>query len=457
MYCATPFVFRMSRLAQGYRDLFGTTGSPLQLYGGFTAFTAGCAMGLAGILIALSGEVFIEEHHLRYKTGILIAAIGLPLIFMGLQVTLPSRFIIHAIAGAGMLVCYASVLLFYSAWPYQWGPRSDVDRSAQVIGVYTMGLVLLVTTTAAAIVTNFVTRHLALLRGREQDLDDIFDGKREVTMEEVLRDIEREVARQKLTWGGVEEDRLPKEYLKLSADFGPDATISKGGAGVITMTKASEMQSAFDSLARLRGVEGREVADEDDTKIAIEALRALRAARKAERERSWRCRIKRMFVGLFTVKTRHGATTPEQAATHMDQADKVDTTEPVDPQDQTQHPGDLETPVTMDPVHDPASDNESVEESAKHEEQHPQIPGSGTHDDTNLRKETDSHKESDTVPDSPKRPVALARVKRSRPKVESRRTTTATSSSAVSSTAKRPKALIRTGPRTRLDPPTKNA
>ncbi len=289
----------MNRFTQGYRNLIGTTQTPVQLYGGLTSFFAGCAMGLIGILIVLSGDILIEEVATRYKVGILIAALGMPLLFMGLQLTLPSRFIIHAIAGAGAMVCLVALLLFNQAWPDQWGPRAEDDRSIQVIGIYTLGLVLLVTTTAMALVVNFISRHM-VLPGQELD-DDLFtDPDRPVSMEEVLRDIEREVGRQKLTWGGMEDDRLPREYLKLKADFGPGATVSQGRAGTVTKTQAKEMDVAFTSLARLRGTEGREVSGDDDTAMAIDALRALKAARQAEMERSWWYRFKRWLVGLFT-------------------------------------------------------------------------------------------------------------------------------------------------------------
>lgn len=292
----------MGQLAEAYRRHFGGTQSSAQLYGGFAAFFAGAALGLVGIMVVLSGDFLIEESSSRYKIGILIASLGMPLLFMGLQLTLPSRLVIHVLAGLGAAVCLAGVILFTQAWPGQWGPRAELDRSGQVIGVYTLGLVLLVTTTAMALVVNFVSRHM-VLPGHELD-DDLFaDPDRPVTMDEVMRDIEREVARQKLTWGGVEGDRLPREFLKLRADFGPDATVSHGRAGKITETMANEMDLAFTSLARLRGTEGRETADEDDTSVAIDALKALRRARQAELEASWWYRFKRWLVTLFTGKT----------------------------------------------------------------------------------------------------------------------------------------------------------
>ncbi len=291
----------MGQLAAAYRRHFGGSQSAWQLYGGFAAFFAGTALGLIGILMVLGGDLLIEEESARYKAGIFIASLGMPLIFMGLQLTLPSRLVIHALAGLGAAVCLVGVVYFLQAWPAEWGPRADVDRSAQVIGIYTLGLVLVVTTTAMALVVNFVSRHM-VLPGQELDDEMFNDPDRPVSMEEVLRDIEREVGRQKLTWGGMEEDRLPREFLKLRADFGPGATVSHGRAGKVTETLANEMDSAFTSLARLRGTEGREVSGDDDTAMAIDALKALRRARQAEMERSWWYRFKRWLVTLFTGK-----------------------------------------------------------------------------------------------------------------------------------------------------------
>jgi hypothetical protein len=291
---------RMGQLAEAYRRHFGGTQSSTQLYGGFVAFFMGAALGLLGILLVIGGEPLIEESSARYKAGILMASLGMVLLFMGLQLTLPSRLAIHAFAGIGAAVCLVGVFMFYQAWPYHWNQAAS-DRSGQVIGIYTLGLVLLVTTTAMALVVNFISRHM-VLPGQEL-ADDMFnDPDKPVSMEDVMRDIEREVARQKLTWGGMEDDRLPREFLKLKADFGPDAMVSHGRAGKITETMANEMDIAFTSLARLRGVEGREVSGEDDTSTAIDALRALRAARQAEMERSWWYRFKRWLVTLFTGK-----------------------------------------------------------------------------------------------------------------------------------------------------------
>ncbi len=289
----------MARFTEGYRHLFGAAQSPIQLYTGFVAFFTGAAMGLLGILLVISGELLIEEIWVRNRAGILIAALGGPLIFMGLQLTLPSRFVIHAISGVGVVICLIAIFIFYQAWPHEWGPQAEIDRSGQVIGIYTIGLVLLFVTTAMALIVNFVSRHM-VLPGQE-DPDDLFaDRDRPVTMDEVMRDIEREVSRQKLTWGGMEDDRLPREYLKLRADFGPGATVSKGSAGKVTETKATEMEHAFSSLARLRGVEGRETSGDDDTATAIDALKALRRARQVELEASRWYRFKRWLVSLFS-------------------------------------------------------------------------------------------------------------------------------------------------------------
>lgn len=291
----------MGQFAAAYRRHFGGTESALQLYSGFTAFFAGVALGLAGILVVLSGDLLIASDHARHEAGIFTAALGMILLFMGLQLTLPSRLIIHAAAGIGALVCVVATALFLQAYPLDWGPRAANDGSRQVILLYTLGLVLLLTTTAMALVVNFVSRHM-VLPGRELE-DDIFaDPDRPVSMEEVMRDIEREVARQKLTWGGIEGDRLPQQLLKLKADFGPGATVSQGRAGKVTETMANEMDIAYTALARLRGTEGREVSDEDDTSTAIEALKALRRARQVEMEASWWYRFKRWLVTLFTGK-----------------------------------------------------------------------------------------------------------------------------------------------------------
>ncbi|MBW3583296.1 MAG: hypothetical protein KY455_09385 [Euryarchaeota archaeon] len=312
----------MGRFLDFYRKHIAGTQSDVQLYVGFMLFFAGFVMGLSGILVAIFSEPLIPALEARIEFGTILSSLGLVLIFFGIELTLPARTPVHLAATAGAIVCIVAVFQFIEFYPDDWRTRG-VDRSTDVIGLYTLGLMILVTTTALALVVNFVSRH-ATLPGHE--LDDIYtDSDRPVTMEEILRDIEREVGRQNLTWGGVSESSKIEHRVKIKAGFGPGSYV-RGSAGKVTETPVDEASEfAYTELMRLRGREGKGKASEDDTQRAVDALVALKRARQEELERSWWYRFKRWLVALFTgpgktVAPQSGKRKPEKRGPGTDPA-----------------------------------------------------------------------------------------------------------------------------------------
>lgn len=283
-----------------YQEHFGGAHSKTQLYLGFALFFAGVTLALSGIVWLLVGDAYYPDlgellSRDQVKLSVYLAALGLPLIFFGAGLTLPSRKIIHLVAGIGSLIC------LYGSFRFNEAFRTDVNEFQgidAVIGSYTIGLLILVTTTGLSLVINFVSRYV-VLPGQEM-LDPYGDQMPDI--DTVMADIEREVAKQSLSWGGMGGDELSvRQIIKIRADFGEDAFVNEAAAGTTTTeTHDDTGDLAFRSLMQMRGRDVHESTDDEtDTQDAVAALVALRKAKQVELERSWWYRFKRWFFSLF--------------------------------------------------------------------------------------------------------------------------------------------------------------
>lgn len=289
----------MVGILEGYRKTVGGTQSKPQLYAGFTLFFAGAIAGVASLVVLAAGNGLIEDLRLRREFAGILGGIAFPAFFFGLQLTLPSRWLIQMVAGLGAAVMLFSTWLFSTVYPHEWN-QIGADRSTEVIGWLVLGLVLLVTTVALSLVLNYVSRFVAL-PGQEH-VDDVYaEYGREPTMEEILGDIEREVGRQGLTWGGMSGAQLANQMVKIRADFGADAIINPTAkAGKVVSFQDTSDENAFQALLKMRGRDRDQTSAADDTEGAIATLKALRQKAQAERERSWWYRFKRWVISLFT-------------------------------------------------------------------------------------------------------------------------------------------------------------
>lgn len=300
----------MGRFADFYRKHLGGTESAAQLYAGFGVFTAGVVLCAVGVIVFLFGDLifdlpsegFINQE--RIKLPAFLGLLGLPLLFFGIQLTLPARKVIHLLSGVGALVCLWGALWFNQAYPGEEWLRGD---AVDVISLYTLGLVVLVVTTGVGLVVNFVSRFV-VLPGQEV-LDPWDEFGREPSIDEIMADIEREVSRQNLSWGGMEGPSGIQNVVRMKMDFGEGAVVSSGKAGLVTELPADEeAESGYMELLRMRGRDTKESSsdDESETDLAINTLKALRQARQEELERSWWYRFKRWFFSLFLGDRRRG-------------------------------------------------------------------------------------------------------------------------------------------------------
>lgn len=288
----------MGSFIEGYRKVIGGTKSTPQLYLGFALFFSGAALGISALTILAASDAVIQDAASRRELAGILAGIGFPLTFFGLQLTLPARLLIQIVAGVGAAIMLFATWLFASLYPEQWN-QVTVDRSSEVVSWLVVGVAILVTTVALSLVLNYVSRFVAL-PGQEQ-VDIYADRDREPTMEEILADIEREVSRQGLTWGGMSDAQLATQMVKIRADFGDDAVINPTGkAGTVTTFSDTPDEAAYHALLKMRGRERGHMHEDDETGAAIATLRALRQKAIQEQERSWWYRFKRWLVGLFT-------------------------------------------------------------------------------------------------------------------------------------------------------------
>jgi hypothetical protein len=264
-------------LLEWYERYIGEPDAETDVYLGFGLFFVGIALAVVGLALFLwsagleAGSVFY--WNLR-QVAIVLASLGLPAGMVGIVVLLPvDRRALYA-AGGGLAVCGLAMAFFVAVYPANWNVQSAADYSAQGIALYAIGLVVVLASTAAALVAYQLERSRPVSGSPETDPHE------EVTDERVARDIERAMEDVTLTWGGVRR----KETRKLAVDVGTEEIVRSSFDRVearSTRAAGTEVDAAVASLQGLRG--GREKqATGGGTDGQAAALVELRERKRAE-------------------------------------------------------------------------------------------------------------------------------------------------------------------------------
>lgn len=264
-------------LLEWYERYVGEPDAETDVYLGFGLFFVGVALAVVGLALFLwsasleAGSAFY--WNLR-RVAVVLASLGLPSSMVGIVVLLPvDRRALHAAAG-GLAVCGLAMAFFVAVYPDNWNVQSTVDYSAQGIAVYAIGLVVVLASTAAALVAYQLERSRPASGNPETAPDE------EITDERVARDIERAMEDVTLTWGGVRR----KETRKLAVDTGTEEVDRSSFDRVeakSTRAAGTEVDTAVASLQGLRG--GREKqATGSGTDGQAAALVELRERKRAE-------------------------------------------------------------------------------------------------------------------------------------------------------------------------------
>ena len=294
-----------NRLLEYYRRYVGDPDRAIDVYAGFGLFFAGIGLGLVGVAIFFYSATLPSEALSTYavrEVAAVAAAVGLPALLLGVVVLLPVDRRMLYLAGVGTAITLVAVGLFTWAYPYNWNVP-DTDYSAQVVAVYTLGLVAVIAATGGALVAHRVERATGVAGGAAGGGaagagsaaggvgDDGTAGGaggdgEAVTDAEVRADIERELEDAELTWGGVERTETRRLELDTSAVDDVDVDREKlAGSATETRTTSGTVNDAVSELKGLQGGE-KKTASGSGTDDQAAKLRELREQQRQEAEAS---------------------------------------------------------------------------------------------------------------------------------------------------------------------------
>ena len=294
-----------NRLLEYYRRYVGDPDRAIDVYAGFGLFFAGIGLGLVGVAIFFYSATLPSEALSTYavrEVAAVAAAVGLPALLLGVVVLLPVDRRMLYLAGVGTAITLVAVGLFTWAYPYNWNVP-DTDYSAQVVAVYTLGLVAVIAATGGALVAHRVERATGVAGGAAGGGaagagsaaggvgDDGTAGGaggdgEAVTDAEVRADIERELEDAELTWGGVERTETRRLELDTSAVDDVDVDREKlAGSATETRTTSGTVNDAVSELKGLQGGE-KKTASGSGTDDQAAKLRELREQQRRESEAS---------------------------------------------------------------------------------------------------------------------------------------------------------------------------
>jgi len=305
-----------NRLLEYYRRYVGDPNRTIDVYAGFGLFFAGIGLGLIGVAVFLYSATLPPEALSTYavqEVAAVAAAVGLPALLLGVVVLLPVDRRMLYLAGAGTAITLVGVALFSRTYPYNWNVSTATDYSAQVVAVYTVGLVAVIAATGGALVAHRVERATGVAAGSGAagaggaaagtGADGAAGGAggeaETVTDAEVRADIERELEDAELTWGGVERAQTRRLELDTSAVDDVDVDREKlAGSATETRTTSGTVNDAVSELKGLQGGE-KKTASGSGTDDQAAKLRELREQQRREAEADDDGSVVDRIKGLF--------------------------------------------------------------------------------------------------------------------------------------------------------------
>lgn len=258
-------------LIEYYHRYIGDPDRTIDIYAGFGGFFAGLGLAITGIAIFFYSVTLpsteISTFWIRQLAAV-SSAIGLPLLLFGVVFLLPVDRRMLAVAGIGTAICGVAAGVFVWAYPYHWNVVSTTDYSAHGVAIYSVGVVMVIAATGAALVAHRIEQAAPATDQTETETTD------EVTDEQVEKDIEQALDDTDISWGGV--DRKETNQLNLNPtvfDNVPQENLPNSAKE--TRKKGSAVNSAVDQL---RGFQGGNMKTDsgDATTDQAAALKQLR-------------------------------------------------------------------------------------------------------------------------------------------------------------------------------------
>ena len=289
-----------NQLLRYYRRYIGDPDRAVDVYAGFGLFFLGLGLGIAGILVFLYSATLSGTAYGLRQVAIVSGAVGAPALLGGIVVLLPVDRRMLLVASGGSVICVAGVVRFVSVYPNDFNVSVGPDYAAQVVGIYSVGIVVVIAATAAALVGHQIEQAAGDTDAEGAGTGDDAAGET-VTDEQVQTDIDSALDEADLSWGGVAKTETRTLNLDTSAVDDIDSE-SMPDSGIETRTDDG---SVTDAVSQLKGLQGGEVetASGEGTDDQAAALRELREQQQTEQaktaDRSLSGRLRALFGRLF--------------------------------------------------------------------------------------------------------------------------------------------------------------
>lgn len=268
-----------NQLLDYYQRYIGDPDRTIDVYAGFGLFFLGLGLGVAAVVMFLYSATLPTISYGLRQLAVVTGASGAPLLLGGIVVLLPVDSRMLAVASVGAAVCAIGVGRFVSVYPNNFNVTVGTDYAAQVVGIYSVGIVVVIAATAAALVAHQIERTATETAAADQAGDTT--AEETVAAADVEADIDRELENAELSWGGVEQTETRRLNLDTSAvddvetDSLPDGTETRTDDGRVD-----------DAVAQLSGLQGGDVetTSGESTDNQATALRELREQQQADEQ-----------------------------------------------------------------------------------------------------------------------------------------------------------------------------
>lgn len=258
-----------NQLVNYYHQYIGDPDRTIDIYAGFGLFFIGLGLGIAGVVIFLYSASLSETAYALRQVAIVTGAIGAPALLVGIVVLLPVDKRMLVVAGVGSAICVFGIVRFVSVYPNNFNV-SGPDATAEVVGIYTVGLVFVISATAAALVAHRVeqaTDNISVDEDEAEDTEKVSDA-------DVEADIKRELDDAELSWGGVEK----RETRRLELDTTALDDVDQENLPESSIETRTTDGSVDDAVSQLKGLQGGEMKtasgeSTDDKAAALSELK----------------------------------------------------------------------------------------------------------------------------------------------------------------------------------------
>ncbi len=264
-----------------YETYIGDTDEAADIYLGFGLFFAGVALAVSALVIFVFALLSTEPDTVSYfrvtEWAFGMGMLSIPLATSGIVVLLPIDERAVAATALGDVMILLAVFTFRGAYWENW-QAYGTGQTVTVLGLYAVGLTLVVGSTGAALVAEQIQR---VQRPSPADIEPVQEDEPEESYsdEEIQSDIEDAMKDVELSWGGV------RKHEGRSISFDTDADIDAKGftdADAATTTRSSGVDNQLSALQGLRGGQKNTATSESTVDDQTAKLQELREQRKQE-------------------------------------------------------------------------------------------------------------------------------------------------------------------------------